>query len=67
MATKKCYISLFLFWVYHSSRYTKVSDKMAYGKSVDPDQISLKEQSDQGLLFAIPLSILRKKCIKSKI
>ena len=28
--------------------YTKVSDKIAYAKSVDPDLL-LKEQSDQGL------------------
>ena len=29
--------------------YTKVSDKMAYANSVDPDQTAPQEQSDQGL------------------
>ena len=29
--------------------YTKVSDKITYANSVDPDQTAPKEQSDQGL------------------
>ena len=42
--------------------YIKVSDKMAYANHADPDQTA----PDQGLLFAIKLSILRNKCIQKK-
>ena len=41
--------------------YTKVSDKMTYANSADPDQ-----PVPQGAVFAIPLSILRNDCKKSK-
>ena len=37
--------------------YTKLSDKMAYANSVDPDQPG-------SILFAIPLGILGNNCIK---
>ena len=43
--------------------YTKVSDKMAYANSAGHDQTA----SSRSTLFAIPHSILRNKCIKSKI
>ena len=47
---------------------TKVSDKMAYANSVDPDQTAPEEAVRSGsILFAIPLSILRDRSIKSKI
>ena len=39
--------------------YTKVSGKIAYGNSADPDQTALS-------VFAIPLSILRNYCIKKQ-
>ena len=42
--------------------YTKVANKMAYANSVDPDQTA-----PGSTLFAIPPSILRNNCIKSKI
>ena len=47
--------------------YTKVSDKMAYANSVDPNQTAPSEAVWSGsTMFAIPLSILRYNCIKSK-
>ena len=48
--------------------YTKVSDKMAYANSLDPEQTAPEGAVWSGsTLFAIPLSILRNNCIKSKI
>ena len=41
---------------------TKVSDKMTHANSAVPDQTA-----PGSTLFAIPLSILRNNCIKSKI
>ena len=47
---------------------TKVSDKMTYANSADPDQTAPEGAVWSGsTLFAIPLSILRNSCIKSKI
>ena len=47
---------------------TKVSDKMTYVNSADPDQTAPEEAVWSGsTLFAIPLSILSNRCIKSKI
>ena len=46
----------------------KPSDKMAYANSVDPDQTAPEGAVWSGsTLFAVPPSILRKSCIKSKI
>ena len=46
----------------------KVSDKMAYANSADPDQTAPKGAVwSESTLFAIPLNLLRKNCIKSKI
>ena len=48
--------------------YTKVSDKMAYTDSADPDQTAPEGADWSGsTLFAVPLSILRTNCIKRKI
>ena len=44
-----CLINAHVYSMYSKILYTKVSDKMAYANSVDPDQTALKEQSDQGL------------------
>ena len=42
--------------------YTLVSDKIAYANSADPDQTAPEGAVCSGFtLFAIPLSILRKK------
>ena len=47
---------------------TKVSDKMTYANSADPDQTAPSGAVWSGsTLFAIPVSILRNCCIKSKI
>ena len=47
---------------------TKVSDKMTYANSADPDQTAPEGAVWSGsTLFAVPLSILRNSCIKSKI
>ena len=47
---------------------TKVSDKMIYANSADPDQTAPEGAVWSGSrLFAIPLSILSNRCIKSKI
>ena len=48
--------------------YPKISDKMAYyANMVDPDQTALERAIWSGpTLFAIPSSILRNNCIKSK-
>ena len=47
---------------------TKVSDKMKYANSTDPDQTAPEGAVWSGsTLFAIPPSILRNSCIKSKI
>ena len=46
---------------------TKVSDEIAYANSVDPDQTAPEGAVWSGsTLFAIPLSILRNNCTKSK-
>ena len=48
--------------------YTKVSDKMAYANSIDPDQTAPEGAVWSGFtLFAIPLGILWNNCITSKI
>ena len=48
--------------------YTKASDKMTYANSADPDQTAPEGAVWSGsTLFAIPLSILRNNCIKSRI
>ena len=48
--------------------YTKVADRMAYSNSAEPDQIAPEGAFRSGsTLFAIPLGILRNKCIISKI
>ena len=48
--------------------YIKVADQMAYVNSADPDQTAHEGAVWSGAaLFAIPLSILRNNCIKSKI
>ena len=48
--------------------YTKVSDKMAYANSADPDQTAPSGAVWSGsTLFAIPLSSSRKNCIRSNI
>ena len=47
---------------------TKVSDKMAYANSADPDQTSPSGAVWSGsTVFASPQSILRDDCAKSKI
>ena len=47
--------------------YTKVSDKMAYANSVDPDQTAPDGAVWSGsTLFVITLSILRNNYIKSQ-
>ena len=47
---------------------TKVSDKMTYANSADPDQAAPEGAVWSGsALFAVPLSILRNKCIRSII
>ena len=47
---------------------TKVSDKMTYANSADPDQAVPSGAVWSGsTMFAIPLSILSNRCIKSKI
>ena len=47
---------------------TKVSDKMTYANSADPDQAAPSGAVWSGsTMFAIPLSILSNRCIKSKI
>ena len=47
---------------------TKVSEKMTYANSADPDQTAPEGAVWSGsTLFAIPLSILRNSGIKSKI
>ena len=52
---------------YPKISYTKVSDKMTYANSADPDQTApLEAVWSESKLFAIPLSILRNN-IKSKI
>ena len=44
-----------------------MSDKIAYANSVDPDQTAPVDAVWSGsTLFAIPLSILRNNCTKSK-
>ena len=48
---------------YPKVSYIKVSDKMAYANSADPDQTG----PSGSILIAIPRSIFRNKCIKSKI
>ena len=45
--------------------YTKISDRMTYAKSVDPDQTAPEVWSGFAM-FAIPESNLRNYCIKSK-
>ena len=48
--------------------YTKVSDRMAYVNSADPDQTAPSGAVWSGCtLFAIPLSVLHKKVHKNKI
>ena len=48
--------------------YTKVSDKIAYANSADPDHTApVKAVRSRSTLFAIPLGILENNCIKSKI
>ena len=45
---------------------TKVSDKMTYANSADPDQTAPEGAVWSGSpLFAIPLSILRNSCMKT--
>ena len=47
---------------------TKVSDKMAYANSADPDQTAPEGVvRSESTLFAIPQNILINSCIKSKI
>ena len=47
---------------------TKVSDKMTYANSADPDQTSPEGAVCSGsTLFAVPASILGNNCIKSKV
>ena len=47
--------------------YTKTSEKMAYANNADPDQTAPEGAVWSGsTLFAIPLHILRRNCIKSK-
>ena len=47
--------------------YTKVSNKMAYANSTDPDQTAPEGAVWSGsTLFAIPLCILRNNCTKSR-
>ena len=45
---------------------TKMSDKMTYANSADPDQTAEGAVWSGSTLFAIPLSILSNRCIKSK-
>ena len=48
--------------------YIKSSDKMAHANSVDPDQTAPEGAVWSGsTLFAIPSTILKQNCIKSKI
>ena len=46
---------------------TKVSDKMSYANSADPDQTAKGAVWSGSTLLAIALSIIRNNCIKSKI
>ena len=45
--------------------YTKVSDKMAYANSADPDQTAPEEQSDQGL-HCLPFHYFKKQLHKKQ-
>ena len=46
---------------------TKLSDKMTYANSADPDQTAPEGAVWSGsTLFAFPLSILRNSCIKKQ-
>ena len=46
--------------------HTKISDKVAYPNSIDPNQIAPEGAVWSGsTLFAIPLSIFRNNCIKA--
>ena len=57
-----CYVYAYTgyYGIYPKISYTKVSDKLAYENSAEPDQTSLST------LFAIPLSILRNNCMKKQ-
>ena len=53
---------------YPKISYTKVSDRMDYADSIEPDQTAPEGSVRSGsTLFAIPLSILRNYCTKSKL
>ena len=48
--------------------YTKVSDKVAYANSADPDQTAFEGAVWSGsTLFTVPLIIVRNNCIKNKL
>ena len=48
--------------------YTKVSHKMAYAQSADPDKTAPEGTVwSESVLFAIPLSTSINNCIRSKI
>ena len=47
--------------------YTKTSDKMECANSTDPVQTAPEAVRSGSTMFALPLSILRNNCIKSKI
>ena len=48
--------------------YTRVSDKMAYTNSEDPDQTAPEGAVWSGsTMFEVPLSVLRNNCIKRKL
>ena len=60
-------ITLFDFAKCPKILYTKVSEKLAYANSANPDQTAPEGAVWSGsTLFAIPLIILRSSCMKSK-
>ena len=63
-----CLLSGAIYGKYPKIPYTKVSDKMQYTNSADPDQTAPEGAVwSESTLFVIPLNILRNNCIKSKI
>ena len=61
------YVSLSIYGKCPKISYTKVSNKIAYTNSEDPDQTAPEGAVWSGsTLFAIPISILRNNYIKSK-
>ena len=61
-------VSVITYGKYPKISNTKVSGKMSFANSVDPDQTAPEGAVwSESTLFATPLSILRNNCMKSKI